>query len=281
MNIKQILEWGTKECALVAVNAALEARILLCYVLGVSKEKLLLLYNDVIDEVLSAKYQKLIARRKNYEPIAYIIGNKEFYGLEFIVNRNVLIPRSETELIIDIIIKNAPQQECSILDLGTGSGAIAVTLAKYFPNAKITAVDISREALKVAQINAQNHLILNNIDFILSNWYESLPEQEFDYIVSNPPYINMDADENLMALETKNFEPSLALYAKEKGLEAYKNIILKASQYLKPKGRVILEIGYNQAIAVMDLLKIAGFDNVESFQDLSLHDRVIIASRNW
>ena len=256
----------------------LDARLLLGKVTGMEVEELLLKYDKNLSAGERQEFLRLVSRRKKKEPIAYILGKQEFYGLDFIVNKHVLIPRPETELLIDLVMgdyNSSSKENISILDLGTGSGAIAVAFAKFIANAKITAIDISDDALTVAKDNATKHNVAKQIEFIKSNWYENLGSKKYDYIVSNPPYVAR-AERPEIADETYLFEPEIALYAADNGLANYKTIISTARQYLADGGKLLLEIGYLQKNALAEILKEYGF-GFEIKTDLAGHDRVIVS----
>ncbi|RTK93352.1 MAG: peptide chain release factor N(5)-glutamine methyltransferase [Rickettsiales bacterium] len=254
---------------------ALDARILLCHVLDKTHEQLLISYNDELNTSIQRHYFELIQRRISQEPIAYIIGEQEFYGRSFIVDKNVLIPRPETELIIDSVLENIHHDSTiKILDLGTGSGAIAVTLAKEIITAEIVATDICASALNIAKLNAKKHFAENQIIFKQSNWYENINDEKFDFIISNPPYISY-SDTNLVATQTELFEPHLALYAGDDGLYAYDKIIKNAIDYLKNDGKILLEIGFNQFDSVSNILKQNGYNKILLKKDLADMPRII------
>lgn len=261
--------------------ANLESRVLLTHLMNITIEDLILRYNNDLEPALIKNFNDLIERRKTGEPIAYITGKKEFYGYEFNVNKKVLIPRPETEIIIDFILQdtknNFQDEEINILDLGTGSGAISIALSKELKKkSKITAVDMSSEALEVALSNAIKHGVETQIEFLESNWYDDIPVKKYDYIISNPPYISKDKKERV-AEETALFEPDLALYSENNGLESYEKIIFSSSHYLQEDGKLVLEIGYDQKESVTNILKENSFKIFDIKQDLSSLDRVIIA----
>lgn len=218
------------------------------------------------------KINEAIEKRLKHIPLAYIFGETEFYGLKFIVSKDVLIPRIDTEILVEKLIDeiNSRDKNVDVLDIGTGSGAIAVTIAKE-TNAKVTAVDVSENALKVAKQNAK----INNVkvNFIHSNLFENV-KGKFDIIVSNPPYIE-SAEINKLMPEVKDFEPILALDGGKTGLEFYEKIVDNAGKYLKPQGKLFFEIGYNQNEAVSKLMK-DKFKNVLCLKDFLGNDRVII-----
>jgi release factor glutamine methyltransferase len=259
----------------------LDARILLGYALNITQETLLINYNKPITKNEESRFFQYIKRRKSFEPIAYIIENKEFYGINFFVDKNVLIPRPDTEILVDEIIleykKNFSDKEITILDLGTGSGAIAVSLAIFIPLSKITATDISESAIKIATKNAMLNNVVNKIEFIKSNWYSNLKDAKFEYIVSNPPYID-SADKQYMSQETLIYEPENACFADNNGLINYDKIISEATYFLKKGGKILLEIGFNQSKSVVSILEKHQFTEIVIIKDLSSHDRVIRAT---
>ena len=278
MEIKQALILAAGKCQN-SSTPNLDARVILCKVLSLSYEQLLVRYDNVLSALEEKEFLRLVDRRLSMEPIAYIIGKQEFYGRDFVVDKSVLIPRPETELLVDSIIEDYNihhlDKNIKILELGTGSGAISVSIANEILRADIFAVDISSEALKIAKINAYNHKVNERIKFIQSDWFSNVGEGRYDYIVSNPPYI--DYNEKSVATGTRLFEPKLALYANDNGLAAYKTIINSASSYLKDGGKLLFEIGYKQRDKVLDILRECGFTDIFTKKDLAGHDRVVIA----
>jgi len=253
------------------VDARFEVQLLLAQVLQVNRAWLIA--HD--DESLSAEnytsYQHCLLRRLQDEPMAYIFGEKEFYGLTFKVTPDVLIPRPDTELLVELALARIPQNKrVRVLDLGTGSGAIAISIAASRPLAQILAVDQSVAALAVAQANAA-HLGVGNIGFVVSDWWQQVPDgDKFDVIVSNPPYI-VELDEHLAKLR---YEPITALTAGATGLDDLRLIIDSAAHFLTPGGYLLLEHGYDQARVVRGLLAAAGFEGVKSECDLAGVERV-------
>ena len=225
------------------------------------------------DKDLEAKYLSRIEKRKMHIPLQYIINKQNFYGLDFYVDESVLIPRYDTENIVDRIVKDCKENKClSVLDLCTGSGCIAVSLKKCGFE-KVYAADISDKALAVAKHNAK----LNNADiiFLQSDLYENFPKEiRFDIIVSNPPYISTDEIARLEK-QVRDFEPKLALDGGRDGLDFYKKIINLSKNFLNNKGRLYLEIGYDQSKDVVDLAKKERYDNIVIIKDLSGRDRGI------
>ena len=222
------------------------------------------------------KYFDAILKIRKGIPLEHITHQKEFMKLNFFVNENVLIPRQDTEILVEEVIKIAQKTNAKkILDLCTGSGAIAVSLAKYLPETEIAAVDISNEALKIAKKNAISNQVENQITFISSDMFTNLNDEKFDIIVSNPPYIKRNVIENLD--EEVKKEPYIALDGGEDGLEFYKKIIKESYQYLKYGGYLCLEIGFDQKIDVIELIENEEkFENTYSKKDLYDNDRVIV-----
>ena len=221
-------------------------------------------------------FQTLLEQRIQGRPIAYILGRQEFWSLPFSVNEHVLIPRPDTELLVESILSDFPQEELIMADLGTGSGAIALALASEKPEWKIIAADISEKALACARQNAQD-LTISNVEFLQTNWCEGLPSYDFDLIVSNPPYIEED-DLHLKEGDVR-FEPRLALVAADKGLEDIQSIAKQALSLLKSGGNLYLEHGYQQAKNVRSILAQFGYEEIQTYKDLSGHDRATRATK--
>lgn len=255
--------------------ARLEARVLAVHAWGVSPSWLIAHDTNVLTQQQYAHFKTLIERRLQGEPIAYITGEREFYGRTFTVNRDVLIPRPETELLVELVLAHMPlHQPLRILDLGTGSGCIGISLALERPDAWITATDNSNQALNVAQSNADR--LGADIEFIKSDWFSALAHQKFDFIVSNPPYIaGFDAH---LYLGDVRFEPRGALTSGPQGLDDLAHIISHAPKFLQHQAHLFLEHGYDQVRAVAELLGHAGFNRIDASQDLAGHYRVTVAA---
>ena len=249
----------------------LKARILLSHLLNTSKEGLILQYNKEIKKDIEIIYINKIQELVNHKPLQYITHKQEFMKLNFYVDENVLIPRADTEILVEEVIK-VSTDNMEILDLCTGSGAIAVSLAKY-TNCKIYASDISKNALEIADKNSKNNQ--TNVKFILSNMFENI-ERKFDIIVSNPPYIEKATIDELSE-EVKN-EPYIALNGGEDGLDFYKIISKQAKNFLKQNGKLFIEIGFNQKTAVSEILENEKYKNIKCIKDLNGQDRVIICN---
>ena len=254
----------------------LKARLLMQYVLNKSRQYVIVNDREGLDNIKEKQYLEEIKILKKGVPIEHITHQKEFMKLSFFVDKNVLIPRQDTEILVEEVINIAKKNNAKkILDLCTGSGAIAVSLAKYLPQAEITAIDISNEALKIAKKNAISNNVENQITFISSDMFTNLNEEKFDIIVSNPPYIKTNVIKNL-DIQVQN-EPYIALDGGKDGLDFYKKIINESYQYLKYNGYLCLEIGFDQKIDVIELI-----ENTESFtgtyskKDLFDNDRIIV-----
>jgi release factor glutamine methyltransferase len=268
-------------------EARLEAQLLLQHVLDVNNRAWLIAHeHDTLSQTQLSTFNTLISRRIQGEPIAYILGYREFYGLTLKVSPDTLIPRPDTETLVESALNkiSVAQSGLSVLDLGTGTGAIALAIAQNRPLAEVFAVDASAGALKIAQENAAN-LNIHNVSFVLSNWFSALDQQRFDIIVSNPPYIESD-DPHLKQGDLR-FEPQSALASGKDGLYDIRQIIDESVLHLKPQGWLILEHGYNQAKAVAELMSAAGLVDLASIKDLGGNMRVtigknpLIVSTHW
>lgn len=248
---------------------ALEARILLSHALGLSRVQLITRSEHPLDAEQAQHLTALFRRRMAGEPIAYLVGEREFFGLMLHTTPDVLIPRPETELLVELALQYLPQGG-RVLDLGTGSGAIAIAIAHQRPDAKLMASDRSSAALQVAARNASRHGV--QVTFVESDWYSSIPAQPFDLIVSNPPYI-VAGDPHLSQGDLRH-EPIDALTDHGDGLGALRQIVAGAATRLVPGGWLLMEHGYDQAAAVRSLLQSAGCAEVQSWQDLAGIERV-------
>jgi release factor glutamine methyltransferase len=249
----------------------LENRILLCHATGLTRVQLITQGDRPLAPDEAARLDDLVARRLRGEPIAYIVGRREFFGLDFQVGPAVLIPRPDTELIVELALERLPQGGARLLDMGTGSGAIAVAVAHTRPDADVTALDVSPDALAVAQANAAANGA--RVRFLHSSWFDALDAGEsFDVIASNPPYIA--AGDDHLARGDLRFEPVGALTDHADGLSALRTIVKGSPRHLAPGGWLLLEHGYDQAPAVRTLLLDAGFTEVQSWRDLAGIERV-------
>ncbi|MGR6837364.1 peptide chain release factor N(5)-glutamine methyltransferase [Syntrophomonas erecta] len=271
--IKDILGWTTRFFAEKGIDSArLEAEVLLARVLHKNRVYLYANYDAPVNRDERKKYREAIKRRIKGEPLAYIVGCREFMSLEFEVTPAVLIPRPETELLVETALEILQDQENTVIgDVGTGSGAIGVSVAWYKPDARVYATDISNQALAVARRNADRHGV--KIEFAEGYLMDPWPNHVMaDMIIANLPYIGSDEYNNL-APGVKEFEPRQALLVPGDGLDLYRQLIPQVRQILKGGGHLLFEIGFNQGPAAAALME--GFDEVETVKDLAGHDRVI------
>jgi len=225
----------------------------------------------------AALYEDWLARRALHEPVQYIVGEQEFFGLKFRVTPDVLIPRPETEHLVEAALARTDRESAPrIADIGTGSGAIAVALAHALPQARITALDISTAALAVAQENAESHGVSDRIRFVESDLLAAVAGEQFDVVVSNPPYV---AEGETLEPQVRDYEPASALFAGAEGLDVYKRLIPQAWAALRPGGWLLLEIGHGQRDASERLL--TGWGSVSFIADLQGIPRVACAQRTW
>lgn len=263
-------------------DAAIDAKLLMLYVLECSDTMLLLNRQKVIEPKVLETYKAYVSMRQIGVPLQHITGTQEFMGIEFKVNEHVLIPRQDTESLIEKVLEKLGQSSfgekealCG-LDIGTGTGCIGISLAHYLPKVTMTLIDVSKEALKVANENIQSHGMQNRIWTLESNLFEAYKGGKVDFIVSNPPYIAKKDMEELM-IEVRDYEPHLALTDEGDGLYFYREISAQAKNYLADDGLLAYEIGYDQGEAVTKLLKVEGYDEIELHKDLAGADRVVLA----
>ncbi len=252
-----------------------DAEALLISVTGLDRAALIAHPEHLVSEDQRARYRALLERRKRSEPIQYILGEREFYGFRFAVTPAVLIPRPETEHLVEAALERIPlDAPLRIADVGTGSGAIGIAIAANRPLAQLTAFDISAEALKVARENAESHGVAGRIDFVEADLLDRCAAASFDLVVSNPPYIANGERESLDA-EVRDYEPEQALFAGPTGLEVYERLIPQAALALRPDGWLLLEIGAGQQLQLRQLL--IGWSDVNFLPDLQGIARVVFA----
>lgn len=278
MNLKELLNYAKIYlCKNEIEDAGIISKLLIEYVFNIEKEKIILFYEKELDENGIKNYKNLLEKIVLGAPVQYITNKQEFMKMNFYVDENVLIPQPDTEILVEEIINQYNGKKCKILDLCTGSGAIAVSLAKYLEYAEIVASDISVKALQIAKLNAEKNLVHRKIKFIESDMFSKINDNNFDIIVSNPPYIKTEIIKKLDAQVKK--EPNIALDGGEDGLKFYKIIIRNSYKYLTDNGKLFLEIGYDQREDVIKLLnKNNYYDNIYSKKDLGKNDRIIVAS---
>lgn len=278
MKIKDLIKKGTLDLRSNGIdNASLKARLLMQHSINKNREYLIVHDEDELTKAQIIEFKKGIEQLIYGVPLQYITHLQEFMKMDFYVDESVLIPRPDTEILVEEVINiSKGMKDIKILDMCTGSGAIAISLAKYIEDCQIIAVDVSKEALRVAKLNAKNQAVESKISFINSNLFYSIVKERYDIIVSNPPYIRKDVIKSL-SKEVQN-EPKLALDGGLDGLDFYRKIINSSSNYLKVNGYLCLEIGFDQKSQVIDLIKDKGdFSKVYSIEDLAGKDRVIVA----
>jgi len=258
-------------------NARLEAEVLLSKVLGINRAGIFASINDRLDEDAVKKFERLVKKRSSRIPLQYITGEQEFMSLPFAVEEGVLIPRNDTEVLVEAVLKIGRDFK-DILDVGTGSGVIAVTLAKFIPQSRVTSVDISEKAVNLARRNAQRLGVQDRITFVLADVFRWNPGKLFDLIVSNPPYIRSSELDGLQ--EEVRFEPRAALDGGPDGLRFYRRLAALAGSSLSAGGVLALEIGWDQAREVKAILEKASFfDDIKIVKDYGGRDRVILCRK--
>ena len=279
MNIKQALQQASQNLAESSPSAKIDAQILLNHILQCNTAHLLAWPEKKLNEEQISSYQQLIQQRQQGLPVAYLTGLREFWSLNFSVNNSTLIPRPETETLIEFILdKFSNRKEIKLLDMGTGTGAIAITIATEKPGWNIFASELSADALNLARHNSNSHQT-NNISFVQSNWFTNIKQSDFDIIVSNPPYIAND-DPHLLAGDVR-FEPQSALSAGAAGMDDIEHLCRHAKKHLKKNAWLIIEHGYNQKRLVSDCFAKNGFTQIEQKQDLSGHIRMTAGKRKF
>lgn len=278
ITVGEALKIGNKELRS-SNTPELDSSVLLAKVLKIHNHlDVMLKKPDKISNKDLEEFLSLIERRKAGEPIAFITGYKEFWSLEFHVNNATLIPRPETELIIDSVLQRFKNDSYRILDLGAGSGCIGISLLTELPLSKCTSVDFSLSALQTAKKNALDHKLIDRIEFIHSNWLDQVPEQKFDIIVSNPPYIKLEDIKNLSE-EVVNFEPLSALTDFNDGLNHYKYILNQLRIYMKESSICFFEFGLGQTEVLIELLSKNHYNLIEIKKDLSDIDRIAVFNK--
>jgi len=270
--IDQIIRQATQELAAVSPSPRLDAEVLLMHVTGLTRTALITRAQEPLLPEHDERLHMLLTRRARGEPIAYLTGRREFWSLDLCVTPDVLIPRPETELLVEQALAHIPEDaEWTVADLGAGSGAIALAIATERPHCRLIATDSSAAALAVARANA-TRLGIAKVEFWHGEWLKPLAGMRFDVIVSNPPYVRAN-DPHLTQGDVR-FEPESALVAGADGLDAIRRIAVDALSCLRPGGWLLLEHGYDQAKAVRALLEIHGYDAVASCRDTAGHERV-------
>lgn len=280
--VRRILDWTIPHLkSHGSESPRLDAEILLAHARGCPRIQLYTNYDEPLTDAQRAVMRDLVKRRATAEPVAYLVGHREFFGLDFQVTKDVLIPRPDTEtLIVEAIELLKPQTAPRVLDVGTGSGCIAISLAVNCPNAEITAIDLSESALDIARQNAEKHEVSSRIRFLQGDLFAPLgADKPFDLIASNPPYIASAEIETLSA-DVRLHEPRSALDGGPDGLDVIRRLVAAAPQHLVPQGKLLIEISGEQADAVTQLLAANGhYDDIAVLKDLAKQPRVVRAAR--
>jgi len=277
LTVLEIIKRSTEFLAKHGVESArLNSELLVGHALGLKRMQLYLQFERPLAEAELAKIRPLIKRRSEREPLQYIVGTTDFAGVTLKVDRRALIPRPETELVVEFTKVLCVPPPAAVLDLGTGTGALALALAKQFPESRVTAVDVSREALALAAENVAALALGERVTLLESDWFSALPPgATYDLIVANPPYLS-DAEVKETAPEVRGHEPHGALSSGATGLEALRKIVAGARARLNAGGRLICETGIAQHAELLELLRTAGFSAVESRPDLTGRDRFVL-----
>jgi release factor glutamine methyltransferase len=277
MQLHQAVAFGASQLEGISAWPRRDAELLLLHLLRRDRAFLLTHSDFELTAEQAEQYTARVRRRAAHEPIQYIVGEQEFFGLRFEVTQDVLIPRPETEHLVETLLARVPHDRTlRIADIGTGSGAIAVALAQALPHAAVTALDISEAALAVARRNAEAHHVIDRIRFLKSDLLSAVVGETFDAIASNPPYV-AEVDRGSLEPQVVDYEPSTALFAGPSGLDVFQRMIPQAHEALKPGGWLMMEIGHGQRDALAELLR--GWDNVGFVDDLQGIPRVVCAQR--
>lgn len=281
-NVLELLEWTTEYFEKHNIpNPRLDAEVLLGHILEKSRLQLYLHFDMPVYQVHLSVFRELIKRRIDLTPISYLINRKEFMSLDFYVDERVLIPRPETEFIVETILNTNPEKPQRILEIGTGSGVIATTLAVNQPEWEIIATDICQDALEVAEKNRDAHECTDRISLLHGDLFDPIQKlntSHFNWIVSNPPYV-MSCENNDLSPDVKEHEPHIALFAGEDGLSIIRRLISEAPSYLNPGGKLIFEIGDTQGNSVQELInKQPLYDDSQIIKDYAGKNRVVVAS---
>ncbi|MGB0646106.1 MAG: peptide chain release factor N(5)-glutamine methyltransferase [Bradymonadia bacterium] len=274
--IAKVLDWTREYFESKSIDSPrLDAELVICHALKLSRIDLYLDHHRPLTAEELARIRPLVQRRGKYEPIHYILGHREFWNVTLKVDQRVLIPRPDTERLVEVVLENLTKETLKILDLCTGSGAIALALAHERPELEITATDISEEAVELAKMNA-TILDLERVQFVVADLFNGV-EGSYDIITANPPYISTDECSKLMP-DVREYEPHLALHGGQDGLDVYRRIIEHAPEFLNKAGHLILEIGHDQANMLKSIIERTPELNwVNCYQDLAGRDRVVHA----
>jgi release factor glutamine methyltransferase len=269
-----LVAWAEARLSAVSDAARLEAEVLLADSTGLNRAAVMAHPELALDSAQAARLAAFVARRSRGEPLAYIVGRREFYSLPLAVTAAVLVPRPETELLVEAALQQHPAMTARVLDLGTGSGAIALALKSERPEWEVTAIDCSLAALEIARLNAMRLGL--EVCWLQSDWFAAIADLSFDLIVSNPPYVPSRDPHFAAAL---GHEPRIALDGGADGLEAYRSILSEAAAYLAPQGKILFEHGYDQRAALIELAAMHSWSAVAALDDLAGQPRVAVFNR--
>jgi release factor glutamine methyltransferase len=280
----KLLEWVTAYFTKNTIDSPrFSAEMLLAHVLGTKRINLYMQFEQPVAEMYLEPLRELVKRCGRHEPLGYLIGKTEFYSMEFVITRDCLIPRPETELLVQRAIESLRLRDGKqyVLDLCTGSGCVAVAVAKNHPAAEVVATDISEAALSVAAQNVEKHKLADRVKLLCGDLFDpiiaELDTTDFDLIAANPPYVSSDEYEKLDK-NVKDYEPKIALLAGTDGLDVYKRIVTQIDKFLKPGATLMMEIGYRQSASIRKLLETAGiFSRITVEKDFSNNDRIVTA----
>lgn len=278
LTVKNLIKNGALELKNSA-SAKLDSELLLCSILQLSREQLYCRFDEVTSHKQVSSFFKLIKRRAVGTPVAYLLNQKEFRSIDFFVDQSVLVPRPETEILVELALKECDKQSnINILELGTGSGIIAASIAKERPDTQIIAIDLSLDAIKIARKNLDN-LAIKNVKLCVGSWFSPVAMKNFFHmIISNPPYVSDTFDKPLS--NSIRFEPKMSLFSSKNGFADLEKIIAQASEFLTKTGKILLEHGETQARQVRSYLKESGFEQANTFPDLNKSERVTIGWKN-
>lgn len=284
VTIKELIYSSSKKMGELSATPLLDVQVILCRILDVDRMYLLVHGNDILEEGVLKEFEDAFEKRMQGMPVQYIVKHQEFMGLDFFVDEGVLIPRPDTEILIEEILKLSEDREkLNILDIGTGSGAITVSLAKFLKGSKVYSMDISSKAIEIASKNAVNNGVSGRIEFINQDMLEFLDRpflnNEIDILVSNPPYIPSNVINDLQ-IEVKKYEPRIALDGGNDGFDFYRAIINNAHKILTKNGILAFEVGHDQAEVIKELMNGAEYKNIKIIKDLAMIDRVVIGELN-
>ncbi|MEG3768139.1 peptide chain release factor N(5)-glutamine methyltransferase [Alteromonas sp. 14N.309.X.WAT.G.H12] len=275
LSIVQALDWAGKTLAL-SESADTDARVLLCHVLQQNRTYLYTWPEKPLTEAQRQTYESLVHQRAQGQPVAYLTGYREFWSLKLKVEPATLIPRPDTELLVETALSLLTVEDRTVCDLGTGTGAIALAIASERFDLEVTGVDKFENVVELARLNAQDNDI-TNVQFIQSHWFDAIAQTTFDMIVSNPPYV--ESDSPYLSQGDVRFEPRSALTAGKDGLDDIATIIVKARKHLRLHGWLLLEHGHNQGASIREQFAHAGYQNIHTYQDLAGLDRLTVGKR--